>query len=65
MYLDHAQIIIAQQYKHEVMAELQIRGGIEDNSKIIFLICQQGVVGWCDDAGQTSSAGASYLFGVE
>ena len=24
-----------------------------------------GVVGWCDGAGQTSSAGASYLFGLE
>ena len=24
-----------------------------------------GVVGWCDGAGQTTSAGASYLFGLE
>ena len=25
---------------------------------------ETGVVGWCDGAGQTSSAGASYLFGL-
>ena len=35
-----------QQYFHGRMAELQIRGGIEDNSEIIFLIFEYKHVLW-------------------
>ena len=31
----------------------------------VALAIQRGVVGWCDGDGYTSSAGASYLFGLQ
>ena len=31
----------------------------------IWVTVGQGVIGWRDGAGLTSSAGASYLFGIE
>ena len=41
---------------------------VSDKMGILFLLSLLiwiGVVGWCDGAGLASSAGASYLFGVE
>ena len=34
-------LLLCIKYEELILPELQIRGGIEDNSKIIFLISQQ------------------------
>ena len=39
--------------------------GLNGPLRHYFSLYRTGMVGWCDGAGPTSSAGASYLLGLE